>query len=102
MNILIVEDDPGWAHRCIELLIAHAYSVVWVQNVPDAERLMLESNFDVVIADLMLPPNFNEEGLKLLRSAKEYTSNPSIFFMTVRTDSVIPIVNAAMEEGAIE
>ena len=105
-KILIVEDNKKFAEKCIELLYENKFNVItYVDNLEDAKSKILEKP-DVVLIDLMLPPDLDREGLQLLRFIQdcEFNKNGQIeiipIFMTTRETKLITIVSEAFRLGA--
>ncbi|TAH21916.1 MAG: DNA-binding response regulator [Cytophagales bacterium] len=55
MNILLAEDEPKIASFLKKGLEESAYNVDWVKDGKEAIRKGLESEYDVIILDVMLP-----------------------------------------------
>ena len=63
-RILVVDDDTGVREALSEFLLSLGYVVVAVDNGEDALTEYGKGDFDVVMADLIMP---NMDGMELLR-----------------------------------
>lgn len=69
MRVLIAEDDPVLANGIVRALTEANYAVDHVTNGLDADLMLQESVYDLVILDLGLPKMDGMEVLKKLRNA---------------------------------
>lgn len=83
MRILVVEDEPKAADYLREGLGESGYLVEVAHNGLDGQFLAQESDFDLIILDVMLP---GMDGWQLLRSIRRKSIVP-VLFLTAR-DSV--------------
>ena len=67
-DVLLVEDDDGFAHLLEAELVSRGLSSVWAADAESAEHLMQHLKVRAVILDLMLPGMSGEEFLARLRS----------------------------------
>ena len=56
-SILVVEDDRDFREALKKLLIDHGHRVDEASGVPKAKELAEAGRYDLVLADLLLPPN---------------------------------------------
>jgi len=77
-RILVVDDDAGVREALSEFLLSLGYAVVVVENGEEALAEYKKSEFDVVMADLIMP---NMDGMELLRRIREMKNNEVIFLM---------------------
>ena len=77
-RILVVDDDAGVREALSEFLLSLGYVVVVVENGEEALAEYKKSEFDVVMADLIMP---NMDGMELLRRIREMKNNEVIFLM---------------------
>ena len=66
-RILVVDDDAGVREALSEFLLSLGYGVVAVENGEDALAEYGKGDFDVVMADLIMP---NMDGMELLRQIR--------------------------------
>ncbi|WP_300654620.1 heavy metal response regulator transcription factor [Hydrogenophaga sp.] len=83
MRILVVEDEPKAADYLRKGLGESGYLVEVAHNGLDGQFLSQESDFDLIILDVMLP---GLDGWQLLRSIRRKSAVP-VLFLTAR-DSV--------------
>lgn len=69
-RVLLVEDEPAMARGLVELLKARQYHVELVTRGDHALDRILESPFDLILLDVMLPVLSGFEILRLMRQAK--------------------------------
>jgi two-component system phosphate regulon response regulator PhoB len=67
-NVMLVEDEPSLAELLAYNLEAEGYSVSTAESAEEAELLMAESSFDLMVLDWMLP---GASGLELCRRLRQ-------------------------------
>lgn len=90
-RILVVDDDAGVREALSEFLLSLGYVVVAVENGEDALAEFRKAEFDVVMADLIMP---NMDGMELLRRIREIKDNEVIFLMITGHPSISTAVEA--------
>jgi len=90
-RILVVDDDAGVREALSEFLLSLGYGVVTVENGEDALAEYGKGDFDVVMADLIMP---NMDGMELLRQIRETKNNEVIFLMITGHPSISTAVEA--------
>ena len=95
-RILVVDDDRGVREALSEFLLSLGYVVVGVKNGEEALTEYGKGDFDVVMADLMMP---NMDGMELLRRIREIEKNEVIFLMITGHPSIGTAVEA-INQGA--
>ena len=90
-RILVVDDDTGVREALSEFLLSLGYVVVAVENGEDALAEFGKAEFDVVMADLIMP---NMDGMALLRRIREIKDNEVIFLMITGHPSISTAVEA--------
>jgi len=68
--ILIVEDDPGTGQLLSEFLGSEGYDVRWTSDFEEAVTLVEQSIPDLVLLDVMLPPNTGYEACKRIKAVQ--------------------------------
>jgi CheY-like chemotaxis protein len=81
-DVLVVEDDAGFAHLLEAELVSRGLSAVWAADAETAEHLMQHRKARAVVLDLMLPGLQGEDFLAQLR--KTYDSSVPVVVVTVR------------------
>jgi DNA-binding response OmpR family regulator len=90
-RILVVDDDTGVREALSEFLLTLGYVVVAVDNGEKALTEYQKGDFDVVMADLIMP---NMDGMELLRRIREIKNNEVIFLMITGHPSISTAVEA--------
>ncbi len=90
-RILVVDDDAGVREALSEFLLSLGYVVVAVENGEEALAEYEKGDFDVVMADLIMP---NMDGMELLRRIREIKDNEVIFLMITGHPSISTAVEA--------
>ncbi len=90
-RILVVDDDTGVREALSEFLLSLGYVVVAVENGEYALTEYQKGDFDVVMADLIMP---NMDGMELLRRIREIKDNEVIFLMITGHPSISTAVEA--------
>jgi DNA-binding NtrC family response regulator len=81
-RILIVDDEPAILLSFRKLLQGPSLVVDIADRMEEAERLLKENRYCVVIADLRLTGVLGEEGLELLRYVKEHDLEAQVILIT--------------------
>jgi DNA-binding NtrC family response regulator len=90
-RILVVDDDAGVREALSEFLLSLGYVVVAVENGEEALAEYEKGEFDVVMADLIMP---NMDGMELLRRIRDIKNNEVIFLMITGHPSISTAVEA--------
>ena len=67
-DVLVVEDDSGFAHLLEAELTASGLSSIWAADAESAERLMIKNKARAVVLDLLLPGLSGEDFLRRMRA----------------------------------
>ncbi len=89
-RILVVDDDDGVREALSEFLRSLGYIVVPVESGEKALAAFGKGEFDVVMADLIMP---KMDGMELLQRIREIKNEDVIFFMITGH----PSINTAVE-----
>lgn len=82
MNILVVEDEPKAGNYLLNGLQELGYSVSLARNGADGLHLALETSFDVIVLDVMMP---KMDGWEVLRRLRKEADTP-VLFLSARDD----------------
>ncbi len=93
-SLLVVEDEVSIREPLVKYFATHQFRVKAAANAADARQLLAAHNFDLVIADIMMP---GEDGLSLCRHIRA-TSNLPVILLTARADELDRILG--LEVGA--
>ncbi len=93
-RILLVEDEPTQRETLSYLLQGEGFQVTEVDNGTDALTQFFESEFDLVLLDVMLP---GKSGTDICREIRKSHDTP-IIMLTARSDEVDVVVG--LELGA--
>jgi serine phosphatase RsbU (regulator of sigma subunit) len=94
-RILVAEDEPGIALGLEDSLRLEGYDVEVVTNGAAASRRALESRFDLILLDVMLP---GKDGFEICRELRRSGLDLPIIFLTARTQEAERI--AGLDLGA--
>ena len=70
-RILIVDDEPGFLQGIKKIIGATGAAIDLADNLRDAEQFLERDRYDIVITDLRLTSVLSEEGMEIIRFAKE-------------------------------
>jgi len=82
MNILVVEDEPKAGNYLLNGLQEQGYSVSLARDGVDGLHQALETSFDVIVLDVMMP---KMDGWEVLRRLRKEADTP-VLFLTARDD----------------
>ncbi|MEI6148780.1 MAG: response regulator [bacterium] len=95
--VLVVDDEKSIRISLREFLVADGYTVEVAADAQDAQRLLGDHDFDVVVSDIVLPGISGIELLQAIRSAAPYVQ---VIMMT--GDPTIATAAAALRSGAFD
>lgn len=81
-RILLVEDEPGVLMVVTDLLASEGYEVTTASEGKSGLQKVLESRFDLLILDIMLP---GMNGFEICHAARERGFDGGILMLTART-----------------
>ncbi len=90
-RILVVDDDKGVREALSEFLLSLGYTVEMAENGEDALNQYRKGDFDVIMADLIMP---NMDGMELLRRIRDIKNDEVIFLMITGHPSIGTAVEA--------
>jgi DNA-binding NtrC family response regulator len=90
-RILVVDDDKGVREALSEYLISLGYTVVMAENGESALAQYRKGEFDVIMADLIMP---NMDGMELLERIRNDKNDEVIFLMITGHPSIGTAVEA--------
>ncbi len=80
-RVLIVDDDAGIRESAAMALEKVGHRTAQAPDAGEAQRLLREQRFDVVVSDIYMP---GENGLELLQAISERNDPPRVILMTAR------------------
>jgi DNA-binding response OmpR family regulator len=83
MRVLLVEDDIMLADGLKRSLTQADYTVDWTADGEDAEEILRDQEFDLVVLDLTLP---GMDGLEILRSLRMRKKPVPVLIITARSE----------------
>ena len=96
LSVLVVDDEPDYAEAVVNTLERINAECEVAHSQKDAEKILSEKIFDVVVTDLMLERD--DGGLQILKRVKETAPETEVIMMTA--NSKIEIAVEAMRMGA--
>jgi diguanylate cyclase (GGDEF)-like protein len=78
-KILIVEDDQVVRESLEEFLQLNCFTVLAVGNAPEALKILLKTDFDLVLTDLVMP---EMDGISLTKAIRELGKDIPVLVMT--------------------
>lgn len=96
-RILVVDDDKGVREALSEYLISLGYTVVMAENGEEALRQYRKGEFDVIMADLIMP---NMDGMELLGRIRDTKKNDDVIFLMITGHPSIGTAVEAINRGA--
>ncbi|WP_431610099.1 response regulator transcription factor [Chryseobacterium sp. 'Rf worker isolate 10'] len=72
-RILYLEDDPDLGEITTDMLTRMNFSIMWVNNGTEGLEAIMKENFDIIIADIMMPQLDGYSFLKQIRDMNNHT-----------------------------
>lgn len=83
MRVLLIEDEKKIAHFISKALSAGGHTVEECHHGDEALSLALQTQYDVIVLDVMLP---GRDGLSILRALREARNATPVLLLTARGD----------------
>ncbi len=96
-SILLVEDRAGLREAYLSFLRKNAFMVTAVASAEEAERLLNEREFDILLLDYMLP---GMNGMEFLQRVKSQEKELIVILMTAFGE--VKLAVKAMQSGAFD
>ena len=96
-KILIIEDDTAFCQMLQKFLTRNSFAVSIAYTIKEAEELLEESTFDVILSDVRLPKG---SGVTLLPEVKRRTPGTQVILMTGYAE--VKTAVSAMKKGAFD
>lgn len=100
MNVLLLDDDPEFSGILIEELFGFGNCVDYCVSLFEAMDAAERKEYDLYIIDLMLPPSFQNEGLRMLEYVMKHAPNSEVLMMSSKNMGMTQIVDKAYQKGA--
>jgi DNA-binding NtrC family response regulator len=81
--VLVVDDEPGMRNFLVKTLAVRAGKVLEAASAEEAEQLLLQHRFDLVVLDISLP---GKSGLDLLKDMREQGNHCEVVLITAFAD----------------
>jgi len=98
LTILVVDDDPVIRRLLEQRLVKQSYAVSVAENGQQAQAVLREQPFDVVLTDLMMPGGIG--GIEVLEITKNLYPDTQVVLITAH--SSIDSAVEAMKKGAAD
>lgn len=79
INILVCEDEMSLAGLLVEILQNNGYNVTWAGDGKEGWKKFQESNFDIVLLDVMMP---HMDGYAVAKEIRNVNTTVPIVFLT--------------------
>ena len=96
-RVLIVDDEPEIVSLLTQLLDGQGYEAVGTTRASEALTLLRDSEFDILLTDLMMP---QVDGIALLRAGLE--ADPNLVGIVVTGQGSVETAVDAMKVGAFD
>lgn len=80
-RLLVVEDDPAILNGLLDVLVFNGYDVEGADDGAEGLRKALDSSFDLIILDVMLP---SLDGFSICRQIRENNPSQGILMLTAK------------------
>lgn len=88
-KILLVEDEPGLVLTLTDRLVSEGYAVASVRDGSEALKKIVETPYDLIVLDVMLP---GKSGFDVCRELRSRGSATPILFLTARGEVADKVV----------
>jgi len=95
INILVVDDEEPFRRLLKKELTRKGYSVEVASDGSEAQRLLRDRSFDVILLDVVMP---GVDGISLMKKLKEEMGAPAIIVLTGK--ATVETAVEAMKNGA--
>jgi two-component system alkaline phosphatase synthesis response regulator PhoP len=85
LRILLIEDEPGLVLTLTDLLTAEGYEVDTAGDGNSGLEKALNSKYDVIILDIMLP---GKSGFEVCKNLRQHGVDTAILMLTARTQVI--------------
>lgn len=100
MNILVVEENISIANLLKHLLENDGFNVSLCETLSDAQKFMLNFQFDIVILDLLLPDGNGLNLCQEIKKNKKKYEKPLIIFITANKEEAFLMESFSL--GAVD
>lgn len=97
INILIVDDDPINLNVLVGILSAEPYTITTVQSAHDALKLLSTRQWDLLIADVMMP---QMSGYELTQKVREFYSLSELPVLLLTAQGQPAHIHTGFQSGA--
>ena len=106
-KVLVVEDETWFADALSDLLGHDGFQVIVASDERTAMRCLNEQEFDVMLLDLMLPPDLDAEpldggdrtGIRILRRLRQINNQVPVIVLSVVRD--VAVIDQAEDYGVV-
>lgn len=98
LRLLVVDGEESICFSMEEYFSMHGYHVDTAQELGEAERLVEETDYDVVIQDLRLGPALKPDGLEMIKFIRRHNTHTRIIVLTAYGSPEIE--REALQNGA--
>jgi CheY-like chemotaxis protein len=102
MNILFVEDDPGFRMMLQNLLLLEGWLVEAAENGRDALERMSRRQYDLIISDIYMPVMDGIKFHRAVRAQSKYARLPFLFISAYDDEHTMSAVQDPFIEGFLK
>ncbi|MBR1545037.1 MAG: response regulator transcription factor [Alphaproteobacteria bacterium] len=82
-HLLVIDDDTGIRNLLRKYLFENGYLVSIAENAIDAEKLLENIKFDLIISDKMMP---EKDGIEFVKDIRNLNNNTPVIMLTAMGD----------------
>jgi two-component system NtrC family response regulator len=98
LRLLVVDGEESICFSMEEYFSMHGYHVDTARELGEAERLVKETDYDVVIQDLRCGPALKPDGLEMIKFIRRHNTHARIIVLTAY--GTPEIEREALQNGA--
>jgi len=101
MRMLVVDDEEAICFALRRYFLTRGFQVDTAQELEEAQALLVNGSYDIVIVDLRLTETHQAEGLNLLSYLREYSPQTRAILLTAYANRGVSEAAAARGAGRV-